>query len=123
MARQKRLFLSPPHIAGSERGRVAEVFDSNYIAPCGAMVDRFEAMLSARAGRHALATSSGTAALHLALRVLGLRPGEEVACSTLTFVASVAPAVEMGASPVFVECSPETWCMDPGALDEALAKH
>jgi pyridoxal phosphate-dependent aminotransferase EpsN len=67
--------------------------------------------------------SSGTAALHLALRVLGVKPGDEVACSTLTFIASVAPAVDMGAAPVFVEPSPETWCMDPSALDVALQKH
>jgi len=123
MARVKRLFLSPPHIAGTERARVGEVFDSNYIAPCGAMVDRFEAALAQHAGRGALATASGTAALHLALRVLGVRPGDEVACSTLTFIASIAPALDMGAHPVFVESAPETWCMDPGALETALQKH
>jgi len=123
MARLKRLFLSPPHIAGFERAYVAEVFESNYIAPCGAMVDAFEAKLAQHAGRGALATSSGTAALHLALRVLNLKPGDEVACSTLTFVASIAPAVQMGATPVFVECARETWCICPNALEEALKKH
>ena len=117
------MFLSPPHVTGSERARVGEVFESNYIAPCGAMVDHFEAMLAAHAGRGALATSSGTAALHLALRVLGLQPGDEVACSTLTFVASIAPAVQMGATPVFVECARDTWCMCPDTLDAALQKH
>ena len=108
---------------GLERVRVEEVFESNYIAPCGAMVDAFEAKLAEHAGRGVLATSSGTAALHLALRVLGVKAGDEVACSTLTFVASVAPAVEMGARPVFVECDRETWCMCPNALEEALQKH
>jgi pyridoxal phosphate-dependent aminotransferase EpsN len=87
------------------------------------MVDRFEAMLAAHAGRGALATSSGTAALHLALRVLGVEPGDEVVCSTLTFAASITPAVHMGARPVFVECSAETWCMCPDALDTALSAH
>ncbi len=110
-------------MGGMERVRVEEVFESNYIAPCGAMVKRFEGMLAERIGRPVLATSSGTGALHLALRVLGLRPGDEVGCSTLTFIASVGPAVEMGATPVFVECAAESWCMDAEALETALRKH
>lgn len=108
-------------MGGLEMVRVGEVFESNYIAPCGAMVERFEDVLAEHVGRPVVATASGTAALHLALRVLGVGPGDTVVCATLTFVASIAPAVEMGARPVFVECDPATWCMSPTALEEALA--
>ncbi|MDD5705474.1 MAG: DegT/DnrJ/EryC1/StrS family aminotransferase [Kiritimatiellae bacterium] len=116
-----RLFLSPPHLSGRERELVAEVFASNYIAPVGPMVERFEREFGARLGiPAALATGSGTAALHLALRWFGVGPGDTVVCSTLTFIASIAPAVQLGATPVFVDADEATWCMDADLLAEAL---
>jgi dTDP-4-amino-4,6-dideoxygalactose transaminase len=119
----RRLFLSPPHLGGRERELVEEAFASNYIAPLGPMVERFEREFAARCGfPAALALSSGTAALHLALRWFGVGKGDTVVCSTLTFVASIAPAVQLGAAPVFIDADPATWCMDPGLLAEALAE-
>jgi dTDP-4-amino-4,6-dideoxygalactose transaminase len=100
---------------------VAEAFASNYIAPVGPMVERFEREFAAKIGfAAALAVSSGTAALQLALRWLGVGAGDTVICSTLTFIASVAPAVQLGATPLFVDADPATWCMDPGLLAAAL---
>ncbi len=117
----KRIFLSPPHISGRERELVDEVFASNYIAPVGPMVERFEREFAAELGfPAALAVSSGTAALQLALRWLGVGAGDTVVCSTLTFIASVAPAVQLGATPLFIDADPATWCLDPGLLAEAL---
>lgn len=96
---------------------------SNWIAPIGPFIDRFEAEFREVVGaRHAVAVSSGTAALTLALHVLGIGAGDEVAVSTLTFVGSVSPIVHRGAVPVFVDCD-ATWNMDPELLNEALRKH
>jgi dTDP-4-amino-4,6-dideoxygalactose transaminase len=82
-----RIYLSPPHVSDAERALLLDAFDSNWIAPLGPHVDAFEREFAARVGaRHAVATSSGTAALHLALRLLGIGPGDRVATSTLTFV-------------------------------------
>ena len=89
----KRLYLSPPHLTGDERDFVGTAIDSNWIAPLGPHVDAFEAELAAAVGvRAAAALSSGTAALHLALRLAGVGSGDEVLVSTLTFAASVYPA-------------------------------
>jgi len=116
-----RLFLSPPHLSGQELEFVHEAFASNYIAPLGPMVDAFEREFADVTGiPHCLAVSSGTAAMHLALRELGVGPGDEVFASTLTFIGSVSPAVFLGASPVFIDSSRETWNMDPALLAEAL---
>jgi pyridoxal phosphate-dependent aminotransferase EpsN len=107
-----RLFLSPPHMGDREFGFLREAFESNWIAPLGPHVDAFEREFCALVGApHAAALSSGTAALHLALRLAGVGPGDEVLCSTLTFVASANPIVYQGASPVFVDADPErgTW--------------
>ncbi|MDR3641298.1 MAG: DegT/DnrJ/EryC1/StrS family aminotransferase [Humidesulfovibrio sp.] len=123
MAAQKppRLFLSPPHMGGQEEPRVAEAFASNFIAPLGPQVDAFEAAFAAFTGiPHCLAVSSGTAATHLALRCLGVGPGDLVLAASLTFIASVSPAVQLGAEAVFVDASPGTWNMDPERLREAL---
>jgi dTDP-4-amino-4,6-dideoxygalactose transaminase len=118
----KRIFLSPPHMSGEEMRFVQEAFDSNYIAPVGPMVDAFEQEFSEYVGiKHCLALSSGTAAMHLALRILGVGQGDEVIASTLTFIGSVTPVVFQGASLVFVDCDRQTWNMDPGLLEEELA--
>jgi pyridoxal phosphate-dependent aminotransferase EpsN len=119
----KRVYLSPPHVFGREKRYVADVFRQNWIAPIGPHVDAFEKAFAARVGLpHAVALSSGTAALHLALRVLGLRRGDEVFCSSLTFAASANPIVYEGGQPVFVDCDRETWNMDPGLLEEELRR-
>ncbi len=116
-----RIYLSPPHMGGHERALLAEAFDSNWIAPLGPQVDAFERELAARVGvPHAAALSSGTAALHLALQVLGVTAGDEVLVSTLTFSASANPVTYVGARPVFLDCDRATWNLDPGLLAEEL---
>ena len=116
-----RLFLSPPHMGENELPFLREAFESNWIAPLGPHVDAFEREFAARVGApHAAALSSGTAALHLAIRLAGVGPGDEVLCSTLTFVASANPIVYQGASPVFVDADAATWNMDPSLLVEEL---
>ncbi|NLF23703.1 MAG: aminotransferase class I/II-fold pyridoxal phosphate-dependent enzyme [Lentisphaerae bacterium] len=116
-----RIFLSPPWMGGGEEQRVREAFASNYIAPTGPMVDRFEALFSEAVGMpNVCALSSGTAALDLLFRELGVQRGDTVICSDLTFVASIAPAVHAGATPVFIDCDDATWTMNPRLLAEAL---
>ena len=116
-----RLYLSPPHMGEREFEFLREAFESNWIAPLGPHVDAFEREFSAHVGApHAAALSSGTAALHLAMRLAGVGPGDEVICSTLTFVASANPILYQGASPVFVDSNLETWNMDPLLLAEEL---
>jgi pyridoxal phosphate-dependent aminotransferase EpsN len=118
-----RLYLSPPHVAGREAELVADAIASNWIAPLGPHVDAFEAEIAAAAGvGHAVALSSGTAALHLALVVLGIGAGDEVACSDFTFAASANPVTYAGATPFFVDADPATWTIDPALLDRALAE-
>lgn len=117
----QRILLSTPHLGEDEMGFIEEAFRTNWIAPLGPNVDAFERELAERVGvRHAVAVSSGTAALHLALRVLGVKPGDAVFCSTLTFVASANPILYQGACPVFIDSEPESWNMSPAALDRAL---
>lgn len=117
-----RIFLSPPHMSGDERRLVEEAFRSNFVAPLGPMVDAFEAEFAARVGvPHAAALTSGTAALHLALRLRGVGSGDEVWVSTLTFIGGVAPVLYLGARPVFFDVDPAHWTMDVGRLAEALA--
>ncbi|MGD9780939.1 MAG: DegT/DnrJ/EryC1/StrS family aminotransferase [Kiritimatiellia bacterium] len=121
MSRPPRIFLSPPHMGGREQEFVRQAFESNYIAPLGPMVDAFEKEFSAYTGiPHCVALSSGTAAMHLALRHLGLKPGDEVMASTLTFIGSVTPVAFEGASPVFIDCGESDWNMDPALLEKAL---
>jgi dTDP-4-amino-4,6-dideoxygalactose transaminase len=119
--RLPRLYLSPPHLSGRELGYLREAIESNWIAPLGPQVDAFEQELSELCGvPHALALSSGTAALHLALLVLGIGAGDEVACSSFTFAASANPIEYTGARPVFVDADAATWTIDPELLDRAL---
>lgn len=118
----KRIYLSPPHLSGREIGLVRDAFKSNWIAPLGPHVDAFEREFARTVGiPHAAALSSGTAALHLGLRILGLRRGDEVVCPTLTFAATANVVVYDGGSPVFVDCDATTWNVDPGLLREELA--
>lgn len=116
-----RIFLSPPHMDGDERTLLLEAFDSNWIAPLGPQVDAFEEELATAVGvPHAAAVSSGTAALHLALRLLDVSSGDDVVVSTLTFVASANAVAYLGARPVFIDSDPATWNMDAGLLAEEL---
>jgi dTDP-4-amino-4,6-dideoxygalactose transaminase len=116
-----RIYLSPPHLGSEELELVKEAFASNWIAPLGPHVEAFEREFAAFVGvRHALAVSSGTAALHLAVRLLGVSPGDEVPCSSLTFCASANPIVYQGGRPVFIDSEPATWNMDPEQLAREL---
>ena len=116
-----RVYLSPPHLFGRERELVGEAFDSNWIAPMGPHVDAFEREIAAEAGRaHAVALSSGTAALHLAVRMLGIGEEDEVLVSTLTFSATINAIVYERARPVFIDATPESWNLDPELLAEEL---
>ena len=116
-----RIYLSSPHMGSDELRLVQETFASNWIAPLGPQVDSFEKEFAERVGTaHAAALSSGTAALHLALRWLDLQPGDEVICSSLTFSASVNPVLYERATPVFVDCDRASWNMDPALLAEAV---
>lgn len=118
---QDRLFLSPPHMAGSEQKLVSEVFASNWIAPIGPMLDRFEQELSSLTGMaETVALSSGTAALHLALRLSGIRAGAEVWGSTMTFIGGVAPILYEQALPVFLDIDPTTLLLDLDLLEGSL---
>ena len=120
--RTTRLFLSPPHMSGREQEFIRQAFASNYIAPLGPMVEAFERELGEELEvSHVLATASGTAAIHLALRCLDIQPGDEIWASTLTFIGSVAPIVYERARPVFIDADAETWTLDPALLSEALA--
>ncbi len=119
----KRVYLSPPHMTGREMDYVTEAFASNWIAPLGPNVDAFEAEFAAAVGSpHALAVSSGTAALHLALAAGGVTAGDSVVVSTLTFAASVNPIIYLGASPILVDCD-ATWQVDPFLLADTLDAH
>lgn len=115
-----RILLSPPHISGREQVYMEEAIHSGWIAPIGPQVDAFEREMAAYTGsKGALALSSGTAAIHLALRLAYVTQGDYVICSTLTFVASANPILYLGATPVFVDSEPETWNMCPLAFQRA----
>ena len=109
-------------MSGREQAYVQQVFDSNWIAPLGPQVDAFEREFAAAVGvPYALALSSGTAALHLALQLVGVGPGDEVLVSTLTFAASVNPIIYLGGFPTFIDSERISWNMDPALLVETLA--
>jgi UDP-N-acetylbacillosamine transaminase len=116
----ERLFLSPPHMSGKEQQYITEVFESNYIAPLGHYVDKFEESIKSYTGAsHALALSSATAGLHLALRVLGVERDDFVLASTFTFIGSVNAILYQGAKPVFID-SDESWNLNPQLLKKAI---
>lgn len=117
-----RIYLSLASMTGNELNYVQEAFDTNWVVPLGPNVDAFERGLADFLGvEHVVALSSGTAAIHLALVMLGVGPGDEVMCQSFTFAASVNPVVYLGATPVLVDSSPDCWNMDPELLDQAIA--
>ncbi|MDQ3842638.1 MAG: aminotransferase class I/II-fold pyridoxal phosphate-dependent enzyme [Bacteroidota bacterium] len=117
-----RIWLSSPHMSGRELDYVKEAFDTNWVAPLGPNVDGFENDLQKYLGNHVhvAALSSGTAALHLALIILGVKAGDQVICQSMTFSASANPIVYQGATPVFVDSEEDTWNMSPELLEEAI---
>ncbi|PFP18295.1 pyridoxal phosphate-dependent aminotransferase [Priestia megaterium] len=118
---KSRIYLSPPHMNGDEQRYIQEAFESNWIAPLGPNVDGFEKEIASYVGvSEAVAVSSGTAAIHLALSLLGVTKGDTVFCSTLTFIASANPIIYQGAEPIFIDSESETWNMSPQALKRAL---
>jgi len=124
--RTKRLFLSSPHMSdeGYEMQYIQEAFDTNWIAPLGANVNGFEIELAEYVGiGHAAALSSGTAAIHLALKAVGVGPGDIVFCPSLTFSATANPIIYQNAIPVFIDSDFETWNMSPTALENAFLKY
>ncbi|MEQ9520604.1 MAG: aminotransferase class I/II-fold pyridoxal phosphate-dependent enzyme [Parvibaculum sp.] len=121
MTKPERIFLSPPHMSGRERELVGEVFDSNFIAPAGPMITRFEQDFCALTGQKAAAAlSSGTGAMDIALRLLGVGVGDEVWVADLTFIGGVSPILYHGARPRFLDVSKETWTLDPEILKAEL---
>ncbi|ACY14515.1 DegT/DnrJ/EryC1/StrS family aminotransferase [Haliangium ochraceum] len=116
-----RIYLSPPDVGAGERARLLEAFDSGWIAPVGPQLEAFERELAAFVGvPHAVALSSGTAALHLALRLAGVEAGDEVLTASMTFVATANAVVYQGARPVFLDSERESWNLDPELLAEEL---
>lgn len=123
MTPRRRIFLSPPHVGPRERELLLDALDSNFVAPVGPMLDAFEAELASYTGfAGAVAVASGTAALHLALRCVGVGPGDTVIVPTLTFIASVTPILFQGATPVFVDSDPGSWLLDVDLVAETLAR-
>jgi len=117
----RKLFLSPPHMSGNEQKYINEVFKSNYIAPLGEYVNRFEeSICNYTNSPYALAVTSGTAAIHLALRVLGVKSGDDVLASSFTFVGSVSPILYQGANPIFIDSDYDSWNLDPKLLNNYL---
>ena len=122
---KKRIPLATPTMHGEEMTFVQEAFDKNWIAPLGFNCDNFEVELSAFLGQNqpALALCSGTAGLHLAVKLAGVKPGDMVLCSDMTFAATVNPVCYEGATPVFIDSERDTWNMDPAALELAFQKY
>src|SRR5699024_8479492 len=117
----KRIFLSSPHMSGNEQKYIQEAFDLNWIAPLGNNVEAFEKGLAEYNNiKGASTVSSGTAAIHLALRLLDVGPEDTVFCSSLTFVASANPIFYQGATPILIDSDKDTWNMSPQALERAF---
>jgi len=117
-----KIWLSSPHMGGTEQNYVNEAFQTNWIAPLGPNVTKFEQHLETYMGEESYvgALSSGTAALHLGLIILGVKAGDEVICQSMTFSASANPIMYQGATPIFVDSELETWNICPLALEEAI---
>ena len=116
------IYLSPPHLDGGELELVTQAIRSNWVAPVGPDLTALEAEMAEYLGGgvHCVALASGTAAVHLALHIIGVGPGDEVACSDLTFIGSASPVMYQGADPVFVDAEPGTWNLDLDLLEEWL---
>ena len=120
---KKRMFLSAPHMSGKELEYISNVFESNYIAPLGEYDNKFEASIQEYTNsEHALALTSGTAAIHLALRVLGIGKNDDVLASTFTFIGSVNAILYEGANPVFLDADNETWNLSANLLNKYLVQ-
>jgi len=122
----KKIWLASPHMSdeGYEMQYVQEAFDTNWVAPLGPNVNEFEKELAAKVGsKHAAAMTSGTGAIHLALKAAGVGEGDVVFCPTLTFSATANPIIYQNATPVFIDSDYETWNMDPKALEAAFEKY
>ncbi len=119
---KEKIYLSSPHMGGAEEKYVKEAFDTNWIAPLGPNVSGFEESIEQYLGENSYvaALSSGTAAIHLSLIILGVGPGDEVLCQSLTFSASANPIAYLGATPVFVDSEADTWNICPVHLEEAI---
>lgn len=117
-----KIWLSPPHLSGFENEFIQKAFENNYVAPVGSNITNFEYDLETYLAKDAFATvlSSGTAAIHLALIMLGVKTGDQVICQTKTFVASVNPVSYLGATPVFIDSERDTWNMCPDLLEKAI---
>lgn len=121
MSANERILLSTPHMSGNEQKYINEAFETNWIAPLGPNVDAFENEIAQYVGsKGAAAISSGTAGIHLALDLLGIKRDDYVFCSSLTFIASANPILYCGAIPVFIDSEPESWNMSPAALEKAF---
>ena len=118
----EKIWLSSPHMGGNEQKYVQEAFDSNWVAPLGPNVNGLERDIESylKENIHVAALSSGTAALHLALILLGVKAGDEVLCQSMTFSASANPILYLGATPIFIDSEKETWNLCPIALEEAI---
>ena len=126
MAENNKIWLASPHMSdeGYEMQYVQEAFDTNWVAPLGPNVNEFEKELAAKVGsKHAAAMTSGTGAIHLALKAAGVGEGDIVFCPTLTFSATANPIIYQNATPVFIDSDYETWNMDPKALEAAFKKY
>lgn len=119
-----RIYLSRPHMSGREEERVAEAFASNFVAPLGPQLDAFEAAVRDYLGAdvHCVGLSSGSAALHLALRIAGVGPGDEVWISSMTFAGGIFPVNYLGARPRFFDLDPGSWTVDTALLAEELVE-
>ena len=117
-----KIWLSSPHMGGNEQKFVQEAFDTNWVAPLGPNVTGFEQDLEKYLNEdiHVGALSSGTAALHLALILLGIKSGDEVICQSMTFSASANPILYLGATPIFIDSEEQTWNICPVALEQAI---
>ena len=122
MSDQSKIWLSSPHMSGNEMKYVQQAFDGNWIAPLGPNVDGFEKDLEKFLGQntHVAAVSSGTAAIHLALVMLGVEKEDFVICQSLTFSASANPILYVGGIPIFVDSEPDTWNICPNSLEDAI---
>ena len=118
----EKIWLSSPHLGGTEQKYIQEAFETNWVAPLGPNVNGFESDLENYLSNkvHVAALSSGTAALHLGLILLGVQQGDEVLCQSMTFSATVNPIVYLGATPIFIDSELDTWNMCPIALEEAI---
>jgi dTDP-4-amino-4,6-dideoxygalactose transaminase len=119
---KEKIYLSSPHMGGTEQNYVQDAFDTNWIAPLGPNVNAFELALESYLSQesHVAALSSGTAAIHLSLIMLGVGPGDEVLCQSMTFSASANPILYQCATPIFIDSEPDTWSLSPQHLEEAI---